>query len=147
MRMQLAAVLVALSLGACGAGGDSGGGSSGGLAASSAAQAAASLAWLSADVGNVGQPGSDSRSGGSVSIHASGGDIWGNADAFRFVSMRLSGDGELAARVVGLENTDAWAKAGVMIRETLTAGSPFAMSVVTPSNGAGFQFRTTPSPE
>ena len=122
MRMQLAAVLVALSFGACGGGGDSDGGGSGGFGGGSAAQAAASLAWLSADVGNVGQPGSDSRAGGTVTIHASGGDIWGNADAFRFVSMRLSGDGQLTARVVGLENTDAWAKAGVMIRETLTAG-------------------------
>ncbi len=140
MRMHPVLVFAALALDACGSGGDSGGSSGG--AAFSGGPAAASLAWLSADVGAVGQPGSDTRAGGSVAIHASGSDIWGNADAFRFLSTRLAGDGELVARVAALENTDAWAKAGVMIRETLDPASAFAMSVVTPANGASLQYRT-----
>ncbi|RPH35528.1 MAG: hypothetical protein EHM91_17110, partial [Planctomycetota bacterium] len=105
---------------------------------------ASSAPWTSQDIGTVGQAGSTSDAGGSLQIAASGNDIWDAADAFRFVYKPLSGDGVISARVVSLNPTDGWAKAGVMIRETLTAGSPFAMSVATPSNGTGFQFRTTP---
>jgi len=37
-----------------------------------------------------------------------------------------------------------WAKAGVMIRETLDANSPHAMVAVTPGNGVAFQYRGMP---
>src|SRR6185436_6439139 len=40
------------------------------------------------------------------------------------------------------QNTDGWAKAGVMVRETLNANSKHAMMIVTPSNGTSFQRRT-----
>jgi hypothetical protein len=75
--------------------------------------------------------------GTTITIHGSG------ADAFRFVCARLSGDGELSARVASFENTDAWAKAGVMVRKSLDAGPAFAMCVVTPSSGISFQHRTS----
>jgi uncharacterized protein len=140
MRTYRAVLLVALALGGCGTGGSSGGGS--GTGAPARGTARSSLEWLSSDVGAVGQEGSDARMGASVTVHASGSDIWGNADAFRFVSTRLSGDGELVARVASLEPTDAWAKAGVMIRESLDPGSAFAMSVVTPAHGATLQHRS-----
>jgi hypothetical protein len=42
-----------------------------------------------------------------------------------------------------VENTDAWAKAGVMIRQSLAAGSAHAMMIVSSGNGASFQWRTT----
>jgi len=51
------------------------------------------------------------------------------------------GLGDLVARVDAVGNSNAWAKAGVMIRETLEAGSAHAMVVVTPSNGVAFQRR------
>lgn len=76
-------------------------------------------------------------------LTGSGADIWGTADAFRFAYQVLSGGGTITARVDSLTNTHAWAKAGVMIRETLTAGSAHAMVVVTPSNGVAFQRRVT----
>jgi len=47
------------------------------------------------------------------------------------------------ARVVSLQNIDAWSKAGVMIRETLNANSANAFVAVTPSNGVTFQYRST----
>jgi len=47
----------------------------------------------------------------------------------------------LTARVVSVQNTSDWAKAGVMIRDTLDADSPHAMVVVTPGHGAAFQHR------
>ena len=39
-------------------------------------------------------------------------------------------------------NTNAWAKAGVMIRASLDAGSTHAAVVATPSNGVSFPYRT-----
>jgi hypothetical protein len=61
----------------------------------------------------------------------------------------LSGVGSIVARVESVEQTDVWAKAGVMIRETLDAGSKFAAVYITPTNpdgtatnGCRFQART-----
>lgn len=48
------------------------------------------------------------------------------------------------ARVASQTGTDPWAKAGVMIRESLAPGSRHAMVVVTPGNGAAYQCRLTP---
>ena len=45
------------------------------------------------------------------------------------------------ALINSVENTNDWAKAGVMIRETLDAGSVHAMTVVTPTQGIAFQRR------
>lgn len=99
--------------------------------------------WLGQDIGAVGQAGNATSSGGTFTIGASGADIWGGADAFYYVYQGLSGDGEITARVASLDNTDAWAKSGVMIRESLNADSAFAMTVVTPSNGTTLQHRTS----
>lgn len=98
--------------------------------------------WENTDVGFVGISGDASYSGGSFILVGSGDDIWNNADAFHYVYQPLNGDGQITARVVAVQNTDPWAKAGVMIRETLTAGSAHAMMVVTPGNGTAFQRRT-----
>ncbi|MBI3856440.1 MAG: glycoside hydrolase family 127 protein [Planctomycetes bacterium] len=138
--MRCSRVWVAILLSVPGIAGCGGiGGGSGG----SSAAAAASTPWQSQDIGAVGLAGSTTLSGASFQIAASGGDIWDAADGFRFVYKPLNGDGEIVARVASLDPMDAWAKAGVMIRETLTADSAFAMSIVTPANGACLQFRAS----
>ena len=55
----------------------------------------------------------------------------------------MKGDGEIVAHVGSLQNTDPWAKAGVMIRETLTPGSTHAFSLISVGNGAAFQRRVS----
>lgn len=110
-------------------------------APSKSGQGGSSSDWTSGDIGAVGASGATSFAAGTFTVSASGSDIWDAADAFRFVRRRLSGDGTLTARVVTLDPTDAWAKAGVMIRESLDPGSKFAMAVVTPSNGVSLQYR------
>ncbi|MBA3685406.1 MAG: PQQ-dependent sugar dehydrogenase [Planctomycetes bacterium] len=97
--------------------------------------------WSTADVGSVGVPGAAAYSGGVFTLDGSGTDIWDNVDGFRFVHQGLNGDGTIVARVTGVEYTDGWAKAGVMIRESLSAGSRHAMVVVTPGAGVAFQRR------
>src|SRR5262249_39845732 len=99
--------------------------------------------WLDQDIGSVGLAGSASYSSGTFSVKGSGTDISSTADAFHYVFQPLSGDTQLIARVASQQNTNAWAKAGVMIRETLTPGSKHAMMVITPGNGAAFQRRVS----
>jgi hypothetical protein len=81
---------------------------------------------------------------GTYTMTASGADIWGTADEFRYAWKQLSGAGSISAQVLSVQNTDPWAKAGVMIRETLDPGSEFAFVCVTPGNGCRFQGRLTP---
>lgn len=78
---------------------------------------------------------------GIYTIDACGEDIWDRADAFRYAYRPMSGDGQMTVRVTSIENTDGWAKAGIMIRETLAANSKHAMIVVTPEYGVAFQHR------
>jgi len=78
---------------------------------------------------------------GSIVIGAAGTDIWGTVDEFRFVYKDLTGDGSIVARVDSLEETDPWAKAGVMIRDTLDPGSKFAAVYMTAGNGCRYQAR------
>ena len=99
--------------------------------------------WQSSDLGNVAIAGSASASGGTFTLSGSGADIWNQADAFQYVYQTLSGDGEIIARVTDITNTDAWAKAGLMFRETLAANARHASVFVTPEQGTAFQRRTT----
>ena len=99
--------------------------------------------WNSVDIGSVSAAGSASYSSGTFTIAGSGGDIWGTADAFHFVYQTASGDCTIQARVTGVQNTDPWAKAGVMIRESLNANSTHGSCFVTPGAGVSFQCRTS----
>jgi len=83
------------------------------------------------------------RTDGSIVMGAGGTDIWGTADQFRFAYMRLDGDGSITVRVDSVAHSNEWAKAGVMIRESLSAGSTHASVVVTPASGVSFQRRVT----
>ena len=60
------------------------------------------------------------------------------ADQFRFIYQTLDGDGEVIARVDSLERTSPWAKAGLMIRDELTAGAKHASALITPNKAALF---------
>lgn len=99
--------------------------------------------WQNRDIGMVAAAGSSTYNNGSFTVRGSGVDIWDTADEFQFVYQNLNTDGSLVAQVNSLTYTHAWAKAGVMIRESLNADSKYAMSVVTPSNGVSFQARET----
>jgi hypothetical protein len=80
---------------------------------------------------------------------ASGADIWNNGpannrhDEFHYAYKTLTGAGSIIARIQSVQNTNGWAKAGVMIRETLDGGSKHAFACVTPSNGVASQGRDT----
>jgi regulation of enolase protein 1 (concanavalin A-like superfamily) len=95
------------------------------------------------DIGAVGAAGGGTLSNGTVTVRGAGADVWGTADAFYFYYRTLQADGEIVARVASVQNLNAWTKAGVMIRQSLQAGSPHAFMMVTPGKGLAFQRRRT----
>ena len=110
-------------------------------AALSVATAQSPSSLNGADIGGVTAKGSSSVSGSTYTLKGSGVDIWGTADSFQFDSQTFTGDGSITARVISETNTDPWAKAGVMFRETLTAGSSFAAIFIPYQNPAALEAR------
>jgi len=85
---------------------------------------------------------------GKISLTGDGTDIWNNSDQFVYAYKTLNGNGSMTARVVSIgPGSNTWAKAGVMIRDSLNGGSTHAMTVITANtdgtagNGASFQYR------
>lgn len=99
--------------------------------------------WLHQDVGPVGVPGDASHTNATFTVEASGVDIWDNEDSFHFVHRPLIGDAVITARVTSLSNTDPWALAGVIIRESLDEDSKHVIAGITYQNGTGMTRRTT----
>lgn len=97
--------------------------------------------WANSDIGSVGIAGTASLASGTYTVHGSGSDIWGSADQCQYVYQTVSGDCEIKARVVSLQNTDGWAKAGLMIRESLSANAVNTSALVSSMNGTLFQWR------
>ena len=99
--------------------------------------------WQHADIGAVGVAGNATHDSGVFTVHGGGADVWGTSDGFHYVYQPLSVDGEIVARVASLEPVSPWSKAGLMIRNSLTASSPFAFMLVSASNGVHLQARTS----
>lgn len=96
-----------------------------------------------ADIGAVGLPGSAQGDGSSFTVSGAGADIWGNADAFHYVWMPVTGDVDQVVRVTSFTAADPWAKAGIMLRDGGAAGARHISLFVTPAKGVVMQFRTT----
>ena len=78
-----------------------------------------------------------------MTINGDGADIWNRADAFHYVYQAMKGDVTLTVRVTDIQDTDPWAKAGLMIRQSLAPDSAYAMALVTSAQGVAFQQRAT----
>ena len=98
--------------------------------------------WTNTDVGSPAIPGSASytANGGVFTVNGSGSDIWGAADQMQYVNQPLDGDGTITARVTPQDITDPWAKSGIIIKQSTTAGSPYVLLAVTPGNGVHLQY-------
>ncbi len=98
--------------------------------------------WWNQDIGVVGFSGSASTDGFTYTVQGSGADIWNKSDAFQYVYQAVTGDGSIIAHVASQDDTGGYAKAGVMIRETLDPGSKHALVDLTTSHGTEFIRRT-----
>ncbi len=98
----------------------------------------------SADVGTIKLPGKVEfdKEKDTYRITASGENIWGKADAFHFLYRKIAGDIALTTDIefVG-EGKNAHRKAGLMIRQTLDADSPYVDVMVHGDGLISLQYR------
>jgi TolB protein len=82
------------------------------------------------------------RSSGIYFISAAGENMWGERDAFGFVSKEMKGDAAIAARVRFMgKSSQAHRKAGVMFRQSLSPESVYADVVVHGDGLTSLQYR------
>jgi len=99
--------------------------------------------WQNQDINTTG--GSVAEIDGMWTISADGADVWGTADEFHYVYKELTGDAVIVARVVDNgTGSNAWAKGGVMVRQSTEAGSTHALMAITGSEGGGGAFQWRP---
>ena len=99
--------------------------------------------WSLTNVGSPSVPGTARLDAGVYTVEGAGTDIWNSADQFAFVHRALTGDATLVVRVDSIERTDSWTKAGLMIRESLAAGSKHGFVLASAAKGLAFQRRTS----
>ena len=99
--------------------------------------------WMTQDIGAVGAVGEGDYSNAVFAVTGSGADIWGTADALRYVYVPVTGNCTMIARVTNVQNIDPWSKAGIMIRQSLNADAANTYIAVTPGNGVTWQYRTS----
>ena len=105
--------------------------------------------WSSADVGTVGLAGFARPCDDAFGVYGSGADIWGVSDAFQFLSQPVSADGSLVARLISpVQNsatggTSTFAKAGLMIRQSLAPDAADVILDVRPGGELEFMTRSS----
>lgn len=101
------------------------------------------VGWADADVGTVAGSGTGLQTAaGAWSLVSGGFDVAGSADAMHFTYRGLTGNRTLIAKVETVETTDNAAKAGIMIRQDLTAGSKFTAIMMNAGGGYGIDVRS-----
>ncbi|WP_049895508.1 DUF1349 domain-containing protein [Halopiger xanaduensis] len=78
----------------------------------------------------------------TITIEGAGYDIWNARDEFHYYYTEVDGDFDVTVRIDSLENTDDWARAGLMVRQTLNDDAEHAMIRKTPGNETSFQWRS-----
>jgi regulation of enolase protein 1 (concanavalin A-like superfamily) len=96
--------------------------------------------WLDGDVGSPAVAGSASYAGGVFTVNGAGTDIWGTNDQFHYAYQPVTGNGTIVARVTSQSNTSANAKAGIMFKQSTTAGSSYILIGTSPSGQVKVQY-------
>jgi alpha-L-fucosidase len=93
---------------------------------------------------NTGQPYSATVDGGRTVIVAGGTDIWNGADHFVFSYLMVTNDFDYRLRVVSVADVDGsgFARSGLMVRNSLDAGSHDLMAAVNAGNTSQTIYRT-----
>ncbi|MBW8039568.1 MAG: hypothetical protein FVQ85_06170 [Planctomycetes bacterium] len=100
--------------------------------------------FTSVDIGSTGGSAEYDPVKKEWTVMGEGADIWGSADQFHYAYQPVpisTGDFQMTATVLGLEDTHEWAKAGLMLRSSLDPDSAHASILVTPERGVAFQWR------
>src|SRR5262252_3720937 len=97
--------------------------------------------WTSTDVGQPSPAGSASFANNAFTVKGAGADIYGHSDSFQFLSQPIAGDTQIVVRVTAEQNTDALAKAGIMLRESTAADAAHVILDASPNGGVEFMAR------
>ena len=99
--------------------------------------------WQRGDVGIVAINGMASydSTAGTFTVIGDTGDIWGTADGMYLAYQPLTGDGSIVAQITGVENANVWSRGGVMIRESMAAGSAHAFMFLSAGKTLAFERR------
>ena len=89
-------------------------------------------AWVANSINATGITDTDPDDRTSLIVRSTGSDVWGTADSLHYASRRISGTQQITARVKSLANAAYHGKAGLMIRESLDAGSRHVTINLTP---------------
>lgn len=100
--------------------------------------------WQSVDIGGPAAAGTASIAAGVYSVSGAG-NLGGTADQLRFLFQPMTGKGEIRAQVTSEPDTGTGTLAGIMIRETLAAGSEYVFIGVAPNGAVSAQSRTVTS--
>jgi regulation of enolase protein 1 (concanavalin A-like superfamily) len=96
--------------------------------------------WLDTDVGSPALAGSASYSNGVYTVNGAGADIYGTSDQFNYVNQPASGNGTIVARVTSQTNTSTNAKAGIMFKQSTSAGSSYILIAAGPAGNIKVQY-------
>ena len=103
--------------------------------------------WQSADIGDVAAAGGsfiDEESGPEFAVTGSGADVWGTADEFHFLSREAVGNFDFSARMAFVDDVHKWTKAGLMMRDGLSAHARHAFIIQTRRSEPGVAFQRRP---
>ncbi len=99
----------------------------------------AAVEYIPVNIGGATGPNQTVYGAGGFNVTASGQDIAGTSDQFRFDYQQRTGDFDVRVRVQNLSAFDMWTKAGLMARDTLDANARFVGAFATPSLAGAFQ--------
>ena len=99
--------------------------------------------WTSLDVGSPWYAGCDQETSGAYTFMGAGSGTGGNQDSFHYLYIPWSYDGEVVARITGVETLGPQTVAGLMMRSTTSSDSPFIMAAATASGSAIAHCRAT----
>jgi hypothetical protein len=104
--------------------------SSNSVQASAATLPALPSSWTYADAGYQTAPGNATYTNGTFTVKGAGLDYGGgNSDSFGFAYLKLTGDGQIIARMAARTNYSGLNKTGIAMRESLANGSKHAFEL------------------
>ena len=98
--------------------------------------------WTATDIGDSLPGGQQVHSDDEITIYGGGRDIWNQSDQFRLVWKEVKGDFVMTATLDSLTDTNGYAKAGLMVRSDLSAGSAHVLVHAYPGGKIALGWRT-----
>ena len=99
--------------------------------------------WQDADIGAPSASGYAFTDDGTFTVAGSGNDVWETTDQLHYAYQPIPVHGRITARILTQGDTDPWAKAGVMVKQSAAAGAPYSFLAVTPGHGVHHQYGFT----